>query len=172
MSDHIPSNSFHGGKGMPLSRILASSTTWERTIVPVGGELRLLAWVLTPLSIGLIAAHVGLRNLVLPAVKPGFFLIGWPWEEALIEFARRILVLHVASALILTALCLLTAGFREAGRRVQLTLGVSVAVALACAVAPAAALVIAAVNLALWVAIGALVLAGLVALLAALLDEL
>lgn len=172
MSDSIPASSFHGGKGLPLSRILAGSTTWERTIVPIGDDLRHLAWVVAPLSIGLVAGHIGLRNFVLPDVQPGFFIVGWPWTEALVEFARRLLPLQVASAVALTAICVLTAGFREAGRRVQLALGVSAAVAIACALAPVAALVIAAVNLALWVAIGALILAGVLAVLAALLDEL
>lgn len=172
MSDSVPANSFHGGKGVPLSRILASSTTWERTIVPIGNDFRRLAWVLTLLSIGLAVGHVGLHNFVLPAVKPEFFIFGWSWVEALLELARRLLLLEVASALALTALCVLTAGFREAGRRVQLTLGASAVAAVSCALAPAAALVIAVANLALWVAIGALILAGVVALLVVLLNEL
>jgi hypothetical protein len=164
-SDNLP-------KGLPLSDVVAGSTVWERTIVPIGGSARVLALVATP---ALLA--VTLTVLVWPAPSaaaqhPGFFLFGWPWVVGLLQVAHRFVPGDLVTSVLLLAICLLTAGFREAGRRVQLTFGVVLASALVALAVPALLLAIAVANLAIWILLGVLIVAAVITVIAALCSSL
>jgi hypothetical protein len=162
----------HAPKGVPLSGVVAGSTVWERTIVPIGGSARALAWVTTP---ALLA--VTLTALVWPAPgaateRPGFFIFGWPWVASLLRVAHSFVTSDLVTLVLLLAICLLTAGFREAGRRVQLALGAVLASALVGLAVPALLLAIAVANLAIWILLGALIVAAVIVLIAALCSSL
>jgi len=159
--DYVP-------KGVPLSGVVARSTVWERTVVPIGGSARALAWVATPALVALT-----LTVLVWPAPgtgaqRPGFFVFGWPWVASLLRVAHSFVPSDLVTSVLLLTICLLTAGFTEAGRRVQLALGAVLVSALVALAFPALVLAIAVANLALWILVGALIAAAVIIVIAAL----
>lgn len=172
MSTEIPPHSFHGGKEMPLSDLLAGSRTWERTVVPIGSSFRLVVSATALLSVAIVAAQLALRHSALFYEKPGFFLIGWPWVRPVVAATQALFPLYCACAALLLTPLALTAGFREAGRRVQLALATTAVAAGAGLTLPALVALIAAVNLVLWLAIGAAIVALVLLCLAALFDSL
>jgi len=172
MPTEVPPHSFHGGKEMPLSDLLAGSRTWERTVVPIGASFRLAVSVVGLLSASIVVAQIVLWHAVLPYEKPGLFLIGWPWVAPVVALIQGLFPLYCACTALLLALLALTVGFREAGRRVQLGLATIATTSAAGLILPAIVALTAAVNLVLWLAIGAAIVAIVLLCLAALFDAL
>lgn len=163
----VEPHTFHS-KGPSLSTVLAASSTWERTLVPIEPAARAgFAGVGGLLALVAIGQHFLIR--LSGAGTPAFFLFGWPWVETLIRQLSSFAPVYVVGASTFAILGVLTQGFAIAGRRLQVALGVVASVSALALLPPLALLLIAAANLVAWVALGVLAVASGVLLLWALL---
>lgn len=156
-------------KGPALSSVLATGSTWERTLVPIEPATRLALFGVTAV---LLLVAVGQYFLLpLPVRAPGFFLFGWPWVGRLILDVGSLAPVYLFLTGLLVAGCVLTQGFSLAGRRLQIGLG-ALALVSAVGLLPAlGAALLAVANLVAWVALAALVIGLIVGLIGAALSR-
>lgn len=148
----ISPNTFHT-KGPALRHLVASSTTWERTVVPIGPAARWALGILTTLAVVVVAAQLTVVPQLATAHEPGLFLFGWSWVQALLAPTQALGPAHLALAVVCCALAALTGGFARGGRRLQIGLGVVFVLGLAALALPAAIVLVAIVNIAIWIAL-------------------
>jgi hypothetical protein len=158
-------------KGPALSTVLASGTTWERTLVPIGAAARAALFSLTALMLLVTVGQYFVGRRPSLSGPPGFYLFGWPWMERLIFDLASLAPLYIILTATQLASCALTEGFSMAGRRMQIGLGV-LAVLSGVALLPVlGALLITAANLVAWLALASLVIGLIVALIGAALSS-
>lgn len=156
-------------KGPALSTVLATGSTWERTLVPIGPAARVALFSLTAL---VLLALVGpyLLAPASPAGTPDLYWFGWPWVVGLILDVSSLAPLYASLAAIDVAACVLTEGFSTAGRRMHIGLG-ALAILSGIAVLPIlGVLLITVLNLAGWVVLVVVGAGVMIALLAGALD--
>jgi hypothetical protein len=157
-------------KGPALSTVLASGTTWERTLIPIGSAARAALFSLTALMLLVTVGQYFVAS-ALPVGTPGFYLFGWRWMERLIFDLASLAPLYITLTATQLASCALTEGFSMAGRRMQIGL-VVLAVLSGLALLPVlGALLITAANLVAWLALASLVIGLIVALIGAALSS-
>lgn len=149
---HVPPDMFNT-KGPTLRHLVASSTTWERTVVPIGAAARWALGILTAGALVVVAAQLTVVPKLATIQEPELFLFGWPWCRALLAPTYQLLPAHIAVAVVCCALAVLTGGFAHAGRRLQIALGVVCVLGVAALALPVAIVIIAAANVAAWIAL-------------------
>ena len=152
-------------KGPALSAVLGTSSTWERTLVPIEPAARAALFAVSALEL-LVAVGQYFLARALPAKAPGLYFAGWPQVTGLISDVARIAPLYVALAVAHLAACVLTQGFAIAGRRLQIGLGFLAVVSGVALLPVLGASLITVANIAAWATLVVLVIvliAGLIA---------
>jgi hypothetical protein len=155
---------------MDLNRFVAATTSLHRVPVATDRRLRLAAWVgLSAISTSLVVRWT-LGGLVGTAMRPGFFIIGWPLVRWGIDPGGPVMgECALLCALLGGMVALATRGFSRGSRAGQLAIA-AVAVELVTALPLALALFISVFDIALWSALGVLCIAVVVLFIWALLS--
>lgn len=166
-----PAQSFHS-KGTGLSTVLAGSTTWERTLIPIGTAMRATLATATCLTTLMTAALYTAVPSLIDTRPPGFFLFGWPWLQTLLSVTTMMIYLYIAQAVVLLGLAVLTLGFSTAGKRLHIALAVIITITITSLLPLLGLLLIATANLITWAALIAAGIAAAIIVFFALIDGL
>ena len=154
-------------KGPALSTVLATSSTWERSLVGIEPAARIALFSVTALLLAVTIAQYFLAGALLDGTKPGLFLFGWAWVKTLIVDVTSIFPLYIALTAAHLAACILTEGYSVAGRRLQTGLGALAAVSVIALLPALGAVLLATANLVTWAAFAALVVGLIVGVIGA-----
>ncbi|WP_460359295.1 hypothetical protein [Mycobacterium sp. ZZG] len=155
MADIQP-HTFHS-TGLPLSSMLAGSTTWERTLVPIEPAVRATVGI----AAGLLGIVVVLEYTLLGNLAgmggPAFFILGWSWFQSLLTATELLLYPCMGLLGLLAMTAVLTQGWSIAGRRLQRVVGGLVVASIVCLLPAIGLVIITLLNLAAWLAMVALI---------------